>query len=329
MESFITKRRAVFKAGLAVALLGGGVSSAFAAEMTIRLSHPIGKQTAHHTGAEFFAQRVGELTKGQVKVEVYADGALGSEAKVLEGLQTGTIDMTMTTLWTNVVVNGKAFDLPFLFRDFEHWKAATQGKPGQLAADSAKGTGVKVIGYWFAGSRNIYGSKQIKNMRDLAGLKIRTLQVPAYLELFKAAKAIPTPIAWPETYLALQQKTVDQAEAPFESMYDAKQYEVAKFGTHSKHAIGTAAFLVSETKWSAYPESVRQAILTAQKEAFEVHAKKFAENEVRVIGQLEAKGFVFTQFDSTELRAIAVKDVYPRLIVDEAPKAILAEIRKL
>ncbi len=329
MENFIVGRRIVFKAGLAAAAVCSGILPAQAQTMTLRLSHPIGKQTAHHFGAEHFAKRVGELTNGQVKVEVYADGLLGSEAKVLEGLQTGTIDMTMSTLWTNVVVNGKVFDLPFLFRDFEHWKAATQGKPGQLAADSAKGTNIKVIGYWFAGSRNIYGSKKIQNMHDLAGLKLRTMQVPALIEVFKAVKAIPTPIAWPETYLALQQKTVDGAEAPFESMHDAKQYEVAKFGTHSKHAIGTAAFLVSEPKWNSWPEPVRQAILTAQKEAFEVHAKRFAENEAKVIGQLEARGFTFTPFDATEMRAIAVRDVYPRLVVDELPKTILAEIRKL
>ena len=331
MNGFDIRRRVVFKAGFAAAIVAGGIPAAWAQAqtLTLRLSHPIGKQTAHHHGAEHFAKRVGELTKGQVKVEVYPDAVLGSEAKVLEGLQTGTIDMTMSTLWTNVVVAGKVFDLPFLFRDFEHWKAATHGKAGQMAAESATGTNVKVLGYWYAGSRNIYGSKAIQSARDLAGLKIRTLQAPAYLELFKAVKAIPTPIAWPETYLALQQKTVDQAEAPFESMHDAKQYEVAKFGAHSKHAVGTAAFLVSEPRWNAWPENVRQAIITAEKEAFEVHAKRFAENEKNVVGQLQAKGFTFTQFDATEMRNIAVKEVYPRLVVDDLPKRILEEIRKL
>ncbi len=328
MNSFNARRRVVFKAGLAAAMVAGGLP-ARAQSLTLRLSHPIGKQTAHHVGAEHFAKRVGELTKGQAKVEVYPDALLGSEAKVLEGLQTGTIDMTMSTLWTNVVTAGKVFDLPFLFRDFDHWKAIMHGKPGNMAVEAAKGSNVRVAGYWFAGSRNIYGSKRVQNAKDLAGLKIRTLQAPAYVELFKAVKAIPTPIAWPETYLALQQKTVDQAEAPFESMYDAKQYEVAKFGAHSKHAIGTAAFLISEPRWNAYPEPVRQAILTAQNEAFEVHAKKFAENEKAVVGLLEAKGFTFTNFDSSEMRTIAVRDVYPRVIVDDLPKRILEEARKI
>jgi TRAP-type transport system periplasmic protein len=328
MSSIDARRRVVFKAGFAATMVGAGLP-ALAQNVVLRLSHPIGKQTAHQVGAEYFARRVSEISKGQAKVEVYPDGQLGSEAKVLEGLQTGTIDMTMSTLWTNVVTAGKVFDLPFLFRDFAQWKAIMHGKPGDMAAEAAKGTNVRVAGYWYAGSRNIYGSRRVQNMHDLAGLKIRTLQAPAYVELFKAVKAIPTPIAWPETYLALQQKTVDEAEAPFESMYDANQYEVAKFGAHSKHAFGTAAFLVSEPRWNAYPEPVRQAIVAAQKEAFEVHAKKFVENEAKVVGLLEAKGFTFSPFDSTEMRAIVVKDVYPKLVVDPLAKRILEEAHRV
>jgi len=305
------------------------VTQNFAQELTLRLSHPQPKESARGYGAEFFARRMSELTNGKVKVEVFPDAELGSEAKTLAGMQTGSIDFGIISEWTNVVKAGRVFDLPFLFRDFDHWKAAVEGAPGQMAADAAKGTGVKVMGYWISGWRNIYGSKAIKESKDLAGVKIRTQPIASYVDLFKAVKAIPTPIAWGETYLALQQGTVDIAESAFEAMYNAKQYEVAKFASNSRHAISTAAFLISESRWASLPENIQRAVVTAQKEANEAQAKKFSENDTAVIGKLAAAGVKFSEFNSGEMHKIAVDQVYPKVVVEELDKKILAEIQKL
>ncbi len=308
-----------------------GISStgAFAQEITLRLSHPLGTSTARHHGAEVFAERVSELTSGKVKVEVFPNAQLGSETQTLEGLQTGTIDLGIISVWANVVQPGRVFDLPFLFRDYDHWKAAVDGKPGQLAIDAAEGTGLEVLGFWMSGWRNIYGSQEIKTSADLSGIKIRTQQSPAFVQLFQAVGAIPTPISWTETYLALQQGTVDASETALESMFDAKQYEVAQHVSLSNHAISTAAFLVSSAKWDTLPEDVQQAIITAQKEANDAQIIKYNENDAAVIGKLEAEGVTVHEFDATEMRRIAQEEVFPQIVVEEIDKEILAEIQKL
>lgn len=328
----VNRRRIVRAAGLGVAVMLAGVGGtpAFAQEQIIlRLSHAIGKNTPRQHAAELFARRMDELTNGQVKVEIYSDAELGSEAKTLEGLQTGTIDLGVIAIYANVVTAAKVFELPFLFRDYNHWSAVMNGEPGKKAAQAAEGTGMRALGYWFGGWRDMYGNKEIREMKDLAGLKIRTQQTPAYVELFKAAGAIPTPIAWTETYMALQQGTVDSAETAFSSMFDQKQYEVTKFGTVSNHAAATTAFLVSDAKWNSLPENVREAMMTAEEEAAKLQDGEVLATDPKVIEELKGHGMTFVDFDTTELRKIAREKVYPTVVVDDLQKELLAAVEAL
>ena len=191
--------------------------------VVMRLSHAITEDTPRHRGAKVFADRLAELSGGEIKVEIYANSQLGSEAQTLQGLQTGTMDFGIIATYANVVPKGRIFELPFLFRDYDHWLQTTTGAPGQEVSTSAGGSGLAVLGYWFGGWRDIYGNREIRAIEDFNGLKIRTQQTPAYVQLFQAAGAIPTPIAWPETYLALQQGTVDASETGLSYVLDAKQ----------------------------------------------------------------------------------------------------------
>jgi tripartite ATP-independent transporter DctP family solute receptor len=329
---FITRRRVLQAAALSSTLLGGlaGAPLAFGQEnIVLRLSHALGKDSPRQHSAELFAKRMGELTNGQVKVEIYSDAELGSEAKSLEGLQTGTIDFGIIAIFPNVVQSAKVLELPFLFRDFNHWKASIHGTPGKRVAESSKGTGLRVLGYQFGGWRDMYGNKEVRGMKDLVGLKIRTQQTPAYVNLFKAAGAIPTPIAWTETYMALQQGTVDAAETLFSSMVDQKQYEVSKFGTVSNHAVTTVAFIVSEAKWASLPEKVRQAIVTAEKDASTLHDTEVLATDPKVIDVMKSRGMTIVDFDTTEMRKLAREKVYPGVVVDGLQKEILAAVEAL
>jgi TRAP-type transport system periplasmic protein len=299
------------------------------AQITLRLSQAISPDTSRGKACELFAKRVGELTKGQVVVQVFHNAALGSEAQSLEGLQTGTIDIGSINIFANVVKAGTVLDLPFLWRDYDHWKKAVDGKPGQMIADTAPQIGLRILGYWIGGYREVYGSKSINSLGDFNGLKIRTQQTPAYIDLFKAFGAVPVPIAWPETYLALQQKTVDAAETTFTAMYDAKQYEVAKYGSITNHAVSSTAFIVSENRWKALPEDVRQALVTAEKEAREFQRQGFAQEDADVIKLLKEKGMIFSTPDKAPFIAIAKEKVYPKHVTDALQKSILEEALKI
>jgi tripartite ATP-independent transporter DctP family solute receptor len=296
---------------------------------TLRLAH--GLKPTHSLGrsCELLAKRVSELTGGETTIQVYHEGVLGSEGQVAEALQTGTLDMGAIVLFTNAVKLGSVFDIPYLFRDAPHWKRAVEGKPGAMVAETAPAVGLRILGFWIAGWRDIYGSRPINGLADLKGLKIRTLQSRVYVELFKAFGAIPTPIAWPEVYLALLQKTVDAGETALTSMYDAKHYEVAKHVSLTHHALSTNALLVSEQRWKTLSERTRQALVQAEREVREFQHVEYLKDDTNTHQLLRDRGLSFTTPDPTPFRELARSQVYPLVVTDATQKALLDEITKL
>jgi TRAP-type transport system periplasmic protein len=145
-----------------------------------------------------------------------------------------------------------------------------------------------VLGYWIGGVRDTYGNRLVQKPDDFKEMKLRTLQTPMYVALFKAYGAIPTPIAWPETYLALAQGTVDGAETALVAMHDTKQYEVVKYATRTKHAISAAPFVVSERRWQTLTPEQQRAIVTAELETRKLARDNFFEYD-RTVGGTSAR----------------------------------------
>jgi len=244
-------------------------------------------------------------------------------------MQAGTVDMGLITVFTNAVKVGVVLDLPFLFRDVTHWKKSVEGAPGRAIAETAPAAGVRILAWYLGGWRDVYGSKAIRGVDDFKGLKIRTQQAVALVEFFKAVGAIPTPIAWPETYLALQQKTVDAAETALWAMYDAKQYEVAKFAVETHHSQSNIPVMISEQKWKTLSPEIQQALVKAAMESADVQQKAYQQEADAMVAKLKEKGITFTTPDLAPFRDVAKKAVHQKLVTDPTQKAILAEIEKL
>jgi TRAP-type transport system periplasmic protein len=299
------------------------------APITLRLTWVTSLDTHIGKGATHFVNRAKELTNGQVNVLLFPNAGLGSEQQALEGMQAGTVDMGLITVYTNAVKVGVVLDLPFLFRDVPHWKKSVEGAPGRAIAETAPAAGVRILAWYLGGWRDVYGSRAIKSVDDFKGLKIRTQQAVALVEFFKAVGAIPTPIAWPEVYLALQQKTVDAAETALWAMYDAKQYEVAKFAVETHHAQSNIPVMISEQKWKTLSPEIQQALVKAALESADVQQKAYQQEADAMVAKLKEKGITFTTPDLAPFRDVAKKAVHQKLVTDPAQKTILAEIEKL
>jgi TRAP-type transport system periplasmic protein len=299
------------------------------APITLRLTWVTSLDTHIGKGATHFVNRAKELTNGQVNVLLFPNAGLGSEQQALEGMQAGTVDMGLITVYTNAVKVGVVLDLPFLFRDVPHWKKSVEGAPGRAIAETAPAAGVRILAWYLGGWRDVYGSRAIKSVNDFKGLKIRTQQAVALVEFFKAVGAIPTPIAWPEVYLALQQKTVDAAETALWAMYDAKQYEVAKFAVETHHAQSNIPVMMSEQKWKTLSPEIQQALVKAAMESADVQQKAYQQEADAMVAKLKEKGITFTTPDLAPFRDVAKKAVHQKLVTDPAQKTILAEIEKL
>jgi tripartite ATP-independent transporter DctP family solute receptor len=316
----------------AIALVGPSampVGAQTKAPITLRLTWTTSLDTHVGKGALHFVKRAGELTNGQVTVRLFPNSGLGSEQQALEGMQAGTVDMGLITVYTNAVKVGVVMDLPFLFRDVAHWKKSVEGPPGRAIAETAPAAGVRILAWYLGGWRDVYGSRPIRGVDDFKGLKIRTQQAVALVEFFKAVGAIPTPIAWPETYLALQQRTVDAAETALWAMYDAKQYEVAKYAVETHHSQSNIPMMMSEQRWKTLTPEIQAALVKAAMESADVQQKAYQEEADAMVAKLKEKGITFTTPDLAPFRDVAKKAVHQKLVTDPAQKAILAEIEKL
>jgi len=297
-------------------------------KLTLRLAYGVTEKSALGRNIEVFAKRVAELTNGQVTVQVFPNSTLLSDTQAIEALQTGTVDLAQNSQYGNAVRPAAVFDLPYLFRDYEHWRKTVHGKPGEMVADEALKVGLHVLGYRIGGWRDVYGSRPIASMADFKGVKIRTIQTPTYVELFKALGAIPTPMAWPEVYLALQQKTVDAAETSLTSMYDAKHHEVSRHVILTHHGLTTNALLISERRWQSLPKNVQDALAKAARETDELQHRHYLEDDAKVVQQLKDAGLTVSSLDQKPFMDLAKTQVYPKLVQDRIDKALLDEVQK-
>ena len=137
----------------------------------------------------------------------------------------------------------------------------------QLAAD-AKAKGLVLLALWDNGIRHTSNNvRPIGKPEDLAGVKVRTPPDPMTVDIFKALGANPTPMAFSELYIALQQGVVDGQENPLMNIYSSKLYEVQKFISLTAHKYEATPLFASAVVFNTLPKADQQAVLDAAAEA--------------------------------------------------------------
>lgn len=298
-------------------------------KVTLRLAYGVTPQSALGRSMKPFADRVSQLTNGQATIEIFPAGTLLNDTQALEALQTGTLDLSQNVLLGNAAKPASVLDLPYLFQNLDHWQRAVQGRAGQMIGEEAQKVGLRALGYRVGGWRDVYTvRKQISTIADFRGLKLRTLQTASFTELFKALGAIPTPMAFGEVYLGLQQGTVDGAEGTLTSLWDAKHHEVSKFVLRTQHALTTNVLLASEIRWKTLPANVQAAIATAAREQDAVQVQDYIKDEAEIIEKVKAAGLTVTAADRAPFVAVAREKVYPAIVKTPIDQALLDEVLK-
>lgn len=213
-------------------------------------------------GLTNFSEKVEEISGGNVKVDVYFDAQLGSEPASIEGLNLGTIEMTRvaTANMASFVPELEVFNLPFMFKDNEHYWNVLNGEVGDFFKAKFEEKGFKLLTFYEDGSRNVYHhEKFIETAEDLKGVKIRTMTSSIIQKSFEAMGASPTPMNFGELYTALQQGVVDAGENNYSTIYTSKQYEVAPYITKTAHYRMPSVLIMSISSWNS---------LTSEQQAF-------------------------------------------------------------
>lgn len=256
---------------LLVLVAPGAILRGEGAEIKLRFAHTVSTEDTAHKAILQFVKAVRERTGGRVEIEVFPAGQLGNDPKVLEGVRLGTIDMGTTgnPFFTAFAPELNILDLPYLFRDYDHAYRVLDGPLGRQLLDGLEKHGLKGIGFLEIGFRNLTNNRRpVRTVEDVRGLKIRVVPNPAHIHAWKLLGAIPTPMPWPEVYLALKTGTVDAQENPVTIIHAARLYEVQKYLSMTWHAYTAFDVVVNLQKYRGLPPDVQRVLDEALREAF-------------------------------------------------------------
>jgi TRAP-type transport system periplasmic protein len=263
------------------------------AQMKFRFGHTLAASDAQGLAAERFAKTVAERTNNAIKIDVFAAGQLGNDTQVIEGAKFGTIDFAMTgnPFYTSFVPELNAFDLPYLFRDFDHAYKVLDGPIGQDLRRLLENHGLKAIGIVEIGFRNVTNNKRpVKVPEDLKGLKLRTTPNPAHLQAFRLLGANPVPMPITEVYLALKMGTVDGQENPIAHIHDMKFHEVQKYLSLTYHAYTSSIVVMNLKKFQELTPEQQKILQESLQEATSWDRKYNRELDVKALAAMKAAG---------------------------------------
>lgn len=266
---------------LLLALVVGCAALGANAQTVIKFSHVVAADTPKGKASEFFAKKAAELTKGKVKIEVYANSALYKDKEEIEALQIGAVQMLAPSLAKFGPLGVKefeAFDLPFIFDDTADLHKITQGPVGASLMAKLEPKGIKGLAYWDNGFKSFSANTPLKSVADYKGKKFRIQSSKVLEEEIRSVGGIAQVMAFSEVYQALQTGVVDGTENPISNFYTQKMHEVQKHLSLTNHGYLGYAVIVNKKFWDGLPADVRGQLEQAMKEST-VYANKIAQEE--------------------------------------------------
>ena len=306
-----TTTRSLLGACLALAVSGTALAQA-AQERVIRFGHLNNADHPVSFGVKRFAELLAKKSGGKLVVKEYPASTLGNEMQQQSALQGGVQEMTApaTTSLAGIVKEFGLVDFPFAVSTFEQADALLDGPLGQALIAKLPEKGLVSLGYWDLGFRNVTNSRQpINKPEDLAGLKIRVIPNPVFLETFRAFKANPMPMPFAELYGALESKAVDGQENPFAVILSNKFYEVQKFVSATHHVYAANIILVSKKFWDTLTPAEQKWMQEAADESRAYQRQVSRAAAQKAVGELQAKGAQFNTVSPAEqarMRQIAL-----------------------
>ncbi len=267
-----------------------------AQDLQLRAGHdqPVGSM--YDEGHKMLQKLLEDRSGGKMKLAIFPAAQLGSEVAMIEGVRLGTLDMSAAHVAnaSTVVPELALFSVAYLFKDRDHYEKVVNDPKFQARIDqlvASKNLGVKVIGYYSAGVRNIYTRRGPANTPDdLKGTKIRVMNNPVEAKIWNTLGAIPTPMNFGEVYQSLQSGVLDAAENGLAVIESNRHYEAAKTIILSEHQRSISLLLMNERKLNAMSADQRNTLLAAAQEAAVFERKRDAELNAEAIERMRAKG---------------------------------------
>lgn len=291
-------------------------------EYVIKYAFTTPLESIQGQGAQDFADRVAEKTGGRIEVQLYPSAQLGDKIANMEGLRTGTVDMTdiAASDMSNFNQRWSVFSLPYVFETADEVRKVVHDEAVEemLNADLEK-AGFKVLAWWNMGGRSVMNTKcAIHIPEDAKGIKIRVMQDQVLAKAMEAMGFSAVSMGWSEVYTALQQGTIDAFENSAPLCYDNNMYEVAKYFSLTEQFRIPDPQLISLKFFESLPDDLQEALVEAGQENEEWQFAKFVEYEQECMEKLKEEGVNINEVDKT-LFIEATKDI-SELYFESAPE---------
>ncbi|OGB91087.1 MAG: hypothetical protein A3G35_20365 [candidate division NC10 bacterium RIFCSPLOWO2_12_FULL_66_18] len=273
-------------------------------KITIKVSthQPMGG--IFHQLLEKFKELVEKRSNGRVKVEVYPGAQLGQEVEAMEGVLMGTLNATtFSPSFLMDSIDGFGVDsLPGLFVGFEETTKMLNDSPiGQEMAEKLLKKGGRILGWLnLAGRHMVFTKKDVKTLKDMEGLRMRSPEDGIRIATFRALNTLPVPVTMGEVYTAFQAGLADGFDMVLSVLVDMKFYEVTKYVLLTDHSYGIQVFVMNEKFFQGLPKDVQQIVIQAGKEAMAFANQRVVQVEATAIKSLKEKGMVFHDFSKEE-----------------------------
>lgn len=293
-------------------------TAAFAQDMTLKLGHLANEDNAWHLAAVKFGEELSSLTEGRIAVEVFPNESLGKEIDLINGMQLGTVDMTITgESLQNWAPMAALLAVPYGYTSLEHMDEVASGDIGQqIIAQVVEKAQVRPIAYFARGPRNLTSQRPIASPADLDGMKMRVPNVPLFVDVWSALGAAPTPMAFSEVFTSLQSGVIDGQENPLALIRSANFNEVQGYVNQTEHVRSWIYLTMAESTWAKLSADDQAAVMQAAATAQEYERGLLLGSLAADREYLEANGMEFVEVDGAAFQA-AAKDAVLANVSDE------------
>jgi TRAP-type transport system periplasmic protein len=269
----------------------------------IRFGYGLNEQSNQGRAAKVFVDEVAKLSGGKMKVRAIGAAALGPDNQMQQALIGGAQEMMVGSTATLVGISKEMalWDTPFLIANVKEADTLLDGPVGDKVRNKLQDKGMIGLVYWENGFRNLTNSKRpITKMEDMDGIKLRVMQNNVFLTTFQTLGANAIPLAFSELFSALETKTVDGQENPFNTILSSKFYEVQKYMTVTNHVYSPWIVTASKRWWDQLSKDEQKVLMDAAKTSRDFERKDTRAEAAKAMADLKAKGMVINEMSPAE-----------------------------
>jgi TRAP-type C4-dicarboxylate transport system substrate-binding protein len=282
---------------LVAAMVANGYAAASAPDFTLKWAEYAPPADVRFVSFNHFIERIGEVTKGRVKIEMYPSETIAKTRDIFDALMGGRIDMTgfATTYYVGKMPALALYDAPYILTSHpgEAILMCSRGEHVRLLDEEFAKFNIKFLGWTIESPSGtlVVRDRLVKEPKDLQGLKIRA-PGPLQAKMLTLWGAVPVSIPRPEVYMAIQTRVVDGGHYAISAAASDRAWEVASYVTDTSVPMGAMPVCINKKVWDGFPDDIKKAFQEVSKEMppFAVEVQDKYIKETRALFKEKFKG---------------------------------------